>query len=90
MDGDIEGLLRLYFFWGGACLFVAENGREDVMDCATMTAQKMRQRIIEKSELMETEKLFKEAGLDWPPKIPEEEVALAAAVDQDKKKKTRR
>eukprot|EP00244_Chara_vulgaris_P015039 TRINITY_DN9899_c0_g1_i1.p1 TRINITY_DN9899_c0_g1~~TRINITY_DN9899_c0_g1_i1.p1 ORF type:complete len:129 (+),score=23.98 TRINITY_DN9899_c0_g1_i1:135-521(+) len=67
-----------------------ENGREDMMDCATMTAQKMRQTIIEKSEMMETEKLFKDAGLEWPPKIPEEEVALAAAMDQDKNKKKRR
>eukprot|EP00271_Cylindrocystis_brebissonii_P011863 TRINITY_DN29847_c0_g1_i1.p2 TRINITY_DN29847_c0_g1~~TRINITY_DN29847_c0_g1_i1.p2 ORF type:complete len:138 (+),score=28.67 TRINITY_DN29847_c0_g1_i1:350-763(+) len=52
------------------------NGAEEVMDGREMAAQHMRTRISEKAEIMETEQLFKEAGLTWPVEIPAEEVEL--------------
>lgn len=50
------------------------NGREDVMDGTAMAAQEIRKRILEQAELMETEKMFRDAGYDWPVIIPMEEV----------------
>jgi hypothetical protein len=39
-----------------------------------MAAQEIRKRILEQAELMETEKMFRDAGYDWPVIIPMEEV----------------
>ncbi|KAH8951197.1 hypothetical protein BDL97_09G014400 [Sphagnum fallax] len=50
------------------------NGREEVMDGTAMAAQHIRKRILEQAELMETEKMFREAGYDWPVIIPLEEI----------------
>lgn len=50
------------------------NGREEVMDGISMAAQEIRTKILEQAELMETEKMFRDAGYDWPVIIPMEEV----------------
>ncbi|XP_024384008.1 uncharacterized protein [Physcomitrium patens] len=50
------------------------NGREEVMDGTSMAANQIRTKILEQAELMETEKMFRDAGYDWPVIIPMEEV----------------
>lgn len=61
------------------------NGREEVMDGTSMAAQQIRKKILEQAELMETEKMFKEAGYEWPVIIPLEEVEAARKEDMEKK-----
>lgn len=58
------------------------NGREETMDGATMTAQGIRKQIFKQADGMEMEQLFKDAGLAWPVDIPapgEEGAASAKA-----------
>lgn len=50
------------------------NGREEVMDGTLLAAQEIRKKILEQAELMETEKMFRDAGYAWPVIIPMEEV----------------
>lgn len=61
------------------------NGREEIMDGTTLAAQQIRKKILEQAELMETEKMFKEAGYDWPVIIPLEEVEASRKEDMEKK-----
>lgn len=50
------------------------NGREEVMDGTALAAQQIRKKILEQAELMETEKMFRDAGYEWPVMIPLEEI----------------
>ncbi|KAJ9184498.1 hypothetical protein P3X46_004214 [Hevea brasiliensis] len=50
------------------------NGVEEVFDGATVSAQTLRNMILEKGQLIETEQIFRQAGHKWPVTIPEEEL----------------
>ncbi|KAL5985905.1 hypothetical protein ACLOJK_027895 [Asimina triloba] len=50
------------------------NGVEEVIDATVTSAQSIRQSILEKGQLLETEQMFKDAGEPWPVIIPEEEL----------------
>ncbi|KAJ0966946.1 hypothetical protein J5N97_023863 [Dioscorea zingiberensis] len=50
------------------------NGIEEIIDAASTPAQHIRQRILERGQLLETEQMFREAGESWPVLIPEEEI----------------
>lgn len=52
------------------------NGREEVMDGLKMAAQHMRKRVFEQAELMETEKMFRDAGHAWPVVFPADKVEV--------------
>ncbi|KAL2608657.1 hypothetical protein R1flu_027230 [Riccia fluitans] len=56
------------------------NGREEVLDGAKMPAQEIRKGILAQAEMMETEQLFRDAGLQWPVIIPVEEVEQTSAA----------
>lgn len=53
------------------------NGKEDTLDGSQLSAQQIRKTILKKAEDMETEAMFKEAGIPWPVIIPLEEIELA-------------
>lgn len=50
------------------------NGVEEVFDATSTPAQTIRNMILEKGQLLETEQMFREAGETWPIVIPEEEL----------------
>lgn len=50
------------------------NGVEEKFDATATPAQTIRNMILEKGQLLETEQMFKEAGEKWPVVIPEEEL----------------
>ncbi|KAJ6836895.1 uncharacterized protein M6B38_324770 [Iris pallida] len=50
------------------------NGVEEVIDATSTPAQLIRQRILSRGQLLETEQMFREAGEQWPVLIPEQEV----------------
>lgn len=50
------------------------NGVEQVFDAISTPAQTIRQLILEKGQLSETEQMFREAGEAWPVLIPPEEL----------------
>lgn len=50
------------------------NGVEEVFDATSISAQTIRNMILEKGQLLETEQMFREAGEAWPVIIPEEEL----------------
>ncbi|KAK2995618.1 hypothetical protein RJ640_020254 [Escallonia rubra] len=51
------------------------NGVEEMFDATATTAQDIRNMILEKGQMLETEQMFKEAGEKWPVVIPEEELS---------------
>ncbi|KAI5078368.1 hypothetical protein GOP47_0006039 [Adiantum capillus-veneris] len=53
------------------------NGKEESLDGSVLSAQEIRKSILKKSQAIETEEMFKEAGIPWPVIIPLEEVELA-------------
>ncbi|CAK9317293.1 unnamed protein product [Citrullus colocynthis] len=50
------------------------NGVEEVFDATSTPAQTIRNMILEKGKLLETEQMFREAGETWPVIIPDEEL----------------
>ncbi|OMO64531.1 hypothetical protein COLO4_32025 [Corchorus olitorius] len=50
------------------------NGVEETFDATATPAQTIRNMILEKGKLLETEQMFREAGEKWPVIIPEEEL----------------
>ncbi|CAA6675784.1 unnamed protein product [Spirodela intermedia] len=46
------------------------NGTEEVVDATSTTAQALRERVIEKGQMLSTEQMFREAGERWPVVIP--------------------
>lgn len=50
------------------------NGIEEKFDATSTPAQTIRNMILEKGQLLETEQMFREAGEQWPVFIPEEEL----------------
>ncbi|GLT92031.1 hypothetical protein SLE2022_098900 [Rubroshorea leprosula] len=50
------------------------NGVEEVFDATTTPAQAIRNMILDKGQMLETEQMFREAGEKWPVIIPEEEL----------------
>ncbi|KAM0869878.1 hypothetical protein ACQ4PT_040387 [Festuca glaucescens] len=54
------------------------NGSEEAFVAADgATAQGMRDQILSRGRLLETEQLFREAGEKWPVVIPEEELGMS-------------
>ncbi|KAK2969269.1 hypothetical protein RJ640_021988 [Escallonia rubra] len=51
------------------------NGVEEMFDATATPAQDIRNMILEKGQMVETEQMFKEAGEKWPVVIPEEELS---------------
>ncbi|KAK2989787.1 hypothetical protein RJ640_022558 [Escallonia rubra] len=51
------------------------NGVEEMFDATATPAQDIRNMILEKGQMLETEQMFKEAGEKWPVVIPEEELS---------------
>jgi large subunit ribosomal protein L53 len=47
------------------------NGVEEVFDATSTPAQTIRNMILEKGQLLETEQMFRDAGEAWPVMIPE-------------------
>ena len=56
------------------------NGKEDTLDGSKLSAQDIRKSILKQSDAIETEEMFKEAGIPWPVIIPLEEVELAKTL----------
>ncbi|GAB2260982.1 hypothetical protein Droror1_Dr00011837 [Drosera rotundifolia] len=54
------------------------NGVEEVFDAAMTSAQSIREMILKKGRLLETEQMFRDAGETWPVLIPEEELRIPA------------
>ncbi|GAB2250834.1 hypothetical protein Droror1_Dr00017084 [Drosera rotundifolia] len=54
------------------------NGVEEVFDATTKSAQSIREMILKKGRLLETEQMFRDAGETWPVVIPEEELRIPA------------
>lgn len=54
-----------------------KNGKEETVDGSQLSAQEIRKTILKKADAMETEEMFKEAGIPWPVIIPLEEIELA-------------
>ncbi|XP_072982831.1 uncharacterized protein [Typha latifolia] len=50
------------------------NGVEEAIDAVGTPAQVIRQQILDRGQLLETEQMFREAGESWPVLIPEEEI----------------
>ncbi|XP_008783225.1 uncharacterized protein LOC103702535 isoform X1 [Phoenix dactylifera] len=50
------------------------NGVEEAIDAASTPAQTIRQRILDRGQLLETEQMFRDAGEPWPVVIPEDEL----------------
>ncbi|KAK2971384.1 hypothetical protein RJ640_015251 [Escallonia rubra] len=51
------------------------NGVEEMFDATATPAQDIRNMILEKGQMLETEQMFKEAREKWPVIIPEEELS---------------
>ncbi|KAK2979768.1 hypothetical protein RJ640_026397 [Escallonia rubra] len=51
------------------------NGVEEMFDATATPTQDIRNMILEKGQMLETEQMFKEAGEKWPVVIPEEELS---------------
>ncbi|KAK2994912.1 hypothetical protein RJ640_012105 [Escallonia rubra] len=51
------------------------NDVEEMFDTTATPAQDIRNMILEKGQMLETEQMFKEAGEKWPVVIPEEELS---------------
>ncbi|MQM19136.1 hypothetical protein Taro_052136 [Colocasia esculenta] len=56
------------------------DGAEEVVDAASTSAQSLRDRILEKGQVLETMEMFREAGKPWPVLIPEEELRRGAST----------
>jgi large subunit ribosomal protein L53 len=54
------------------------NGVEEVFDATSTPAQTIRNMILDKGQLLETEQMFRDAGEAWPVMIPEEELHQSA------------
>ncbi|KAJ7521491.1 hypothetical protein O6H91_19G056800 [Diphasiastrum complanatum] len=65
-------------------MVIYNNGKEEMLDASVLPAQQIRKQILKNAEMMETEQLFRQAGLEWPVIIPDEEIKLA---EQQKKEK---
>ncbi|XP_022859499.1 uncharacterized protein LOC111380231 isoform X2 [Olea europaea var. sylvestris] len=50
------------------------NGVEETFDATSTPAQTIRNLILDKGSLLETEQMFREAGEQWPVIVPEEEL----------------
>lgn len=50
------------------------NGVEEAIDAAATPAQAIRQQILDRGRLLETEQMFREAGEPWPVLIPHHEL----------------
>ncbi|WOL08055.1 hypothetical protein Cni_G16807 [Canna indica] len=50
------------------------NGVEEVIDATNTPAQAIRQQILDRGQLLETEQMFRDAGVPWPVLIPDEEI----------------
>ncbi|GMH13661.1 hypothetical protein Nepgr_015502 [Nepenthes gracilis] len=61
------------------------NGEEVVFDAAATSAQSIHSSILEKGQLLETEKMFRDAGEAWPVIIPEEELHQTAPGSKPRK-----
>ncbi|PON99178.1 Ribosomal protein [Trema orientale] len=61
------------------------NGVEQVFDATATPAQNIRNMILEKGQLLETEQMFQEAGEPWPVIIPEEELHQSAPGTKPRK-----
>ncbi|KAJ9165998.1 hypothetical protein P3X46_020804 [Hevea brasiliensis] len=61
------------------------NGVEEVFDGTTISAQTIRNMILEKGQYLETEQMFREAGEKWPVIIPEEELDQPAPGTKPRK-----
>ncbi|KAK2992602.1 hypothetical protein RJ640_015958 [Escallonia rubra] len=58
------------------------NGVEEMFDASATPAQDIRNMILEKGQMLETEQMFKEAGEKWPVVIPEEELSQSFPVQE--------
>lgn len=61
------------------------NGVVDVIDAASTPAQAIRETILERGRMLETEQMFKEAGEKWPVVIPAEELNMTFPGTKPKK-----
>ncbi|XP_065878486.1 uncharacterized protein [Euphorbia lathyris] len=61
------------------------NGVQEVFDGTTVSAQTIRNMILEKGQHLETEQMFREAGEKWPVIIPEEELHQPAPGTKPRK-----
>ncbi|KAK1262453.1 hypothetical protein QJS04_geneDACA001075 [Acorus gramineus] len=61
------------------------DGSEELIDATSVSAQSIRQRILEKGRYSETEQMFREAGEKWPVIIPQEELLLPAPGTKPRK-----
>ncbi|PON38106.1 Ribosomal protein [Parasponia andersonii] len=61
------------------------NGVEQVFDATATPAQNIRNMVLEKGQLLETEQMFREAGEPWPVIIPEEELHQSAPGTKPRK-----
>ncbi|XP_061350865.1 uncharacterized protein LOC133295944 [Gastrolobium bilobum] len=61
------------------------NGVEEMFDATLTPAQNIRNMILEKGQLLETEQMFREAGEPWPVIIPEEELSQPAPGTKPRK-----
>lgn len=50
------------------------NGVEEAIDASSTPAQVIKQQILDRGQLLETEQMFREAGEPWPVVIPVEEI----------------
>ncbi|XP_022936649.1 uncharacterized protein LOC111443181 [Cucurbita moschata] len=62
------------------------NGVEEVFDGTSTPSQTIRNMILEKGQLLETEQMFREAGETWPVIIPDEELNQPAPSIKSRKK----
>ncbi|KAK7310954.1 hypothetical protein RJT34_08771 [Clitoria ternatea] len=61
------------------------NGVEQVFDATSTPAQSIRNMILEKGQVLETEQMFREAGESWPVLIPDEELSQPAPGTKPRK-----
>ncbi|KAK2989006.1 hypothetical protein RJ640_028495 [Escallonia rubra] len=59
------------------------NGVEEMFDTTATPTQDIRNMILEKGQMLETEQMFKEAGEKWPVVIPEEELSQSFPGTKD-------
>lgn len=50
------------------------TGAEEVFDATSTSAHTIRNMILEKGQMLENEQMFRDAGLNWPVLIPDEEL----------------
>ncbi|KAH9693269.1 39S ribosomal protein [Citrus sinensis] len=50
------------------------TGAEEVFDATSTSAHTIRSMILEKGQMLENEQMFRDAGLNWPVLIPDEEL----------------